>query len=743
MAAAALAGLSQPALGSGTGRDPSTDQLALALSDVARHHGYMISPLALVDGLPLVAGRLPLEHVGLAADRAGLRAELSDADPLHLADWALPVLVSTDDGGVDVLWSIERDGRGEPVAVEMSEPGRPQVRLRLSTTELASALTGRIVKLAPQADQAESGAPPATARPTDWLWSAFAGSRRIYIEAIAATFAINVLALAMPLYTMNVYDRVLPNAASDTLWALSIGIILATLFDLLIKCLRSTFVDTASRRADVMMANFVYSRVMGARLNLRPQSVGVRANTLRELETLREFLSSATLTTFGDLPFGLLFIAMIAVIAGPLALVVLAAIPLLIGIGWLTQASMARLTARNQRQNAVRNAVAVESLVGLETIKSAGAESWAASAWERTVAESIRSSTELRHLSSFGLYVIHATQTLTQIVMVIAGFYMVAAGSITSGALIAATMLAGRAVQPLSQLAMLIARLHQTRISFDMLSEIVHASQERAPGIQLIGPESFEGALAFENVTFNYDQEAPPVLRDVSFEVRPGERVGVIGGIGSGKSTALKLMQALVETQQGRVLVDGLPVGQLDPALLRRAVRLALQDAELFRGTIRSNIALACPGASDAAVLRAAEAAGALGWIARLPRAFDTEVRERGLGLSGGQRRSVTLARALIGDPRIVLLDEPTSDMDARSEQHFIASLQTWLGKRTLIVVTHRPAMFDLVDRLIVLDQGRKLLDGPKASVIAALTQMEKARRSTVEIAPHKEGGRA
>jgi ATP-binding cassette subfamily C protein LapB len=447
------------------------------------------------------------------------------------------------------------------------------------------------------------------------------------------------------------------------------------------------------------------------------------------------------LTTFGDLPFALLVIAIIGVVAGPLVIVAILAVPVILGAGWLTQRSMSRLAERNVRQVAQRNGVAVETLAGMETIKAAGAESWAASQWERAVAEGIRTSTDLRHHSNIGLYVIYALQTLAQVAMVVVGFYMVAGGSITSGALIAATMLAGRAVQPLSQLAALVARLHQTRIALRLLGELVAAPQERAAGVRFLTPARFAGSLTFEHVGFAYDKDAPPALADVSFEIKAGERVAIVGAIGTGKSSALKLMQALMQPQQGRVLVDGMPVAQVDPALLRRAVRLSLQDADLFHGTIRSNITLADPGAGDDAVMRAAEAAGALSWIARLPRGFDTEVRERGAGLSGGQRQSVALARALLGSPRVLLLDEPTSDMDQRTEALVVERLRASLGDKTFVLVTHRPALIDLVDRLIVLDGGKKLLDGPKASVIAALSQMEKRTQPAARQAGDRSGG--
>ncbi len=725
------------AAGAAAAASGTDDPLVRAICLLARHYGVPVSTEAVVAGLPLVAGRLPLEHVGPAAQRAGLHAAVERGDARRLSDWELPVVAVLEDGP-RIVWKIARDAAGRPVALEASELTTETGKTAIPLDKVSA--SGVLIRFKPIATETalpvEGTTIAGDAGRNDWLWAAFAGSRRIYGEAIFATLAINVLALAFPLYTMNVYDRVLPNSASETMWALSIGVVAATLFDLLIKVLRSSFVDTASRRADVLMANYVFSRVLGARLALRQASVGVRANTLRELDTIREFLNSATLTTFGDLPFAILFIAMIAYVGGAVALVMVAAIPLLIGMGWLTQRSMARLCERNARQSAQRNAVAVETLTGLETIKAVGAESWAAARWEAAVADGIRTSTEMRHLSSQGLYFIYAAQTLTQVAMVVVGFHLVAAGSITSGALIASTMLAGRAVQPLSQLAMLVARLHQTRIAFRLLDELAHSPQERTPDARLIAKPRFDGAIAFEKVGFSYDPQSPPVLRDVSFEIAPGERVALIGPIGSGKSSALRLMQALIPAGDGRVLVDGMPVGQLDPTLLRRRIRLAQQDAELFHGTIRSNISLSDPGVGDQALLRAAEAAGALSWISRLPRGFDTEVRERGAGLSGGQRQSVALARALIGDPDVILLDEPTSDMDPRSERQLVERLKPWLGRRTLVIVTHRPAMFDLVDRLIVLDEGRKLLDGPKASVIAALAEMEKRAAAPAQRRP-------
>ena len=699
------------------------DLAAEAIVDIARHYGIAATATALTAGLPLTDGRLPLEHIGMAATRAGLKAAPETKDPLSLDDHALPVLVLLADGDLNILWALDRDATGQPTHAVLSEPGQSSAKARLAAGELASTSNGRIITLVPASGLDERGQTAGPAEIEGWFLPAFKASRQIYGEAIAATVAINVLALAMPLFTMNVYDRVLPNSAIDTLWALSIGVLLATIFDFALKTLRAVHVDAASRRADVVLANLIYGRLLGAKLPDKPVSAGVRANTLREFETLREFFNSATLTAFGDLPFIVLFLIAIAAVGGPLVLIALAAIPIVVGAGWVTQRAMAKLTQSQFKQTAQKNAVVVETLVSLEAIKAAGAESWAASKWEGAVAEHIRTGLEIRHLSNLGLNIVQSSQTVIQVVMIIVGFYMVAAGQITTGALVASTMLAGRVLGPIGQIAMLVAKLHQTRIAYDQLSQLISAPQERPDGARFLSKSKFEGAVAFEGVTFAYEKDASPALRDLSFDIKPGERVAVIGGIGSGKTTLLKLVQALHQPSSGRVLIDGVTVSQLDPALLRANAGLMLQDTDLFHGTIRSNIAIAEPGAPDDVVLAAAHAAGALDWIGRLPQGFQTAVRERGAGLSGGQRQSVALARALIRKPRIVLLDEPTSGMDGRSEMLVIQRMLAYLEGRTLIVVTHRPAMLELANRVIVLEGGKKLLDGPKTEVLEALRQ--------------------
>ena len=503
-----------------TGCEEPGDLLAAAIADVAKHYGIACTPIALRAGLPLADGRLPIEHAGDAARRAGLDAELASIAVHNLKPHDLPVIVLMDQGGCDVLWALDADPETSARTATLSPAGRPAARVVLPLANIVQAPGQTVVRLRPVSGLDERGAGALSRTPNGWFLPAFRDSRRIYGEAIAATLALNLLALALPLFTMNIYDRVLPNAVEATLWALAIGVTLATIFDFVIKNLRATFVDVASRRADVRLSNFIYGRLLGARAPQKPVSAGVRANALREFETLREFLNSATLTAFGDVPFLVIFIAMIFIVSGHLGWIALAAVPVVLLIGWVTQKTLVKLSEQSFREAAQKSAVVVETVVGLDSIKAAGAESWAATKWEQAVSEQIRSSHQIRQISNLGINSIFAVQTLTQIAMVVAGFYMVAAGNLTTGALIAATMLAGRALQPLGQIAMLITRLHQTRLAYRALNEIVMLEQERPDGQPLMNHVALTGALTCEALTYRYDGDAPPCLDDVSFAVK-------------------------------------------------------------------------------------------------------------------------------------------------------------------------------------------------------------------------------
>lgn len=707
------------------------DPLVVALVSIATFYGRPIAGLTLTSGLPLVGGRLPREHVGVACARAGLVSEFSKLKIDRLVPQDLPLIVFSSSGDIDVVWEVNPAGEDGGPAALVSVPGDGAGRVQVPLADLGDGQPVDVLRLRPESSLDERGASALPSKPKSWFLPAFRHCRSIYGQAIAATFAINLLALAMPLFTMNVYDRVLPNAAEATLWALAMGVGLAVLFDFLIRSLRAYFVDAASRSVDVRLSNLIYGRLLGAELSRVPTSAGVRANTMREFETLRDFFNSATLTAFGDLPFLFLFIGVMYVVAGPLAFVVAAAIPIILAIGWLTQRSLAGLIESSFKEAAQKNAVVTESIVGLETIKAGGGESWAAQKWETSVAEHVRTGLKIRHVSNMGQHAIMAVQAGSQVLIVVVGFYLVQAGSLTMGALIAATILSGRAMAPLAQAAGLLARLNQARIAYRTLSEIVQAPQERVAGATYLSKETFEGEVVFEGVNFAYSEDSPPALTDVSLKISPGEHVAFLGSIGSGKTTALKLVQGLYKPDRGRVLIDQVAVSQIEPAQVRRHVGLLLQGADLFHGSIRENITLGAPGIADDAVLRAARTAGALEWIGRLPQGFDTIVRERGVGLSGGQRQSVALARSLVLQPDILLLDEPTSDMDGRTERRVLERLAQTTAGKTVLVVTHRPALLELVQRIIVMDGGQVVADGPKAEVMSQLQAQARGEAAT------------
>ncbi|MEO1282305.1 MAG: type I secretion system permease/ATPase [Pseudomonadota bacterium] len=730
--ASALPGLSlsskeQEAAG-GSQRQSALDTLALAIADIAAHYGKPVVASAITAGLPLVDGRLPIEYGEDASARAGLTFDVTKASPLKLDASSLPVLVITKDNEVEILWDIQKDDSGNPKTARLSLPGNPQQRIDVPADEFGSAVSDQIIQLRPTKGGDDRADEAIEAGQAGWFLSAFKDSRRIYAEAIAATLAVNVLGLAVPLFSMNVYDRVLPNAAETTLWALALGVAIAILFDFIIRTLRATAVDAASRRGDARLSALIFGRLLGAKQTTEPASTGVRANTLREFETLRDFFNSATLTAFGDLPFLALFLVVLWVVAGPLVWIVVACIPILLGVGFLTQRALGKLIEEAFREAAQKNAVATEAISGLETIKASGAESWAALKWEKAVADHIRTGIAIRHTTNLGQHIIHGIQTSVQVLIVVFGFYIVVAGDLTMGGLIAATILSGRALQPLAQAAQLLTRLNQARIAYASLSQIVNAPQERAQTTTYLAKTDIAGSIKLEDASFVYAPMTPPAINKVRLDLVAGENTAIIGGIGSGKTTMLKLMQGLHEPTSGRVLIDDVSVSQIEPALLRRQVALLLQDAVLFHGTLRENIAMADPTITDEAMLNAARISGAIKWISRLPLGFDTPIHERGVGLSGGQRQSVVLARALAADPKVLLLDEPTSEMDGQSENDVIKALMAWSNDRTLIVVTHRPALLELASRLIVMDQGRIAHNGAKDDVLATL----RARSSNV-----------
>jgi ATP-binding cassette subfamily C protein LapB len=668
----------------------------------------------LVAGLPLEDGRLTPALALRAAARAGLAARLVRRPLERISDLTLPCILLLE--GRDACVLVAR--AGERAVVVLPETGG---RNELAITDLAARYSGHALFARPEL-KSEPQARSAQRQPRGgWFWGALAQAWPIYGEVLLAAFLINLFALAAPLFIMNVYDRVVPNHAVETLWVLAVGVLTVFLFDFLLRNLRGYFVDSAGRMADVRLASRIFEQVLGLKMAARPASAGAFANNLREFESLRDFFTSASLVALVDLPFVLLFIAVVWLLGGPVALIPAIAVPLVIGVGLLLQLPLNAVVRRTFDDAAQKHGVLVESINGLETIKSLGAEGRTQRRWERHVGATAGSAMRARFLASLGVNFAALAQNLVTVGVVIFGVYRIAAGDMTVGALVACTIITGRAMAPLGQVAGILTRYHQARAAFDALDHVMALPNERPAGARFLHRPQLRGAIAFQNVSFRYPGEKQAALEQVSFAIAPGERVGLIGRIGSGKSTVEKLVLGLYEPDQGAVLIDGTDLRQIDPADVRRHVGCVLQDVLLFRGTIRDNIALGAPFADDRAVLRAAEIAGVEDFVARHPQGFDLDVGERGERLSGGQRQAVAVARALLLDPPILVLDEPTSAMDNDAENRFKQRLGDILEGKTLLLVTHRVSLLALVDRLLVLDGGRLLADGPKDEVLQAL----------------------
>lgn len=700
------------------------DPLLGCLTLVTALLGRPIGIETLRSGLPLERGRMTADLFVRAAKRSGFVARTSRRRSLaELSALNLPCVALLVNGGACVIVRRER----EALTILDAETAGGERRVPLAEFVTLFAGTVIFVRLAPTPD-ARAGQPPSPRR-RDWFWGALGAMWPVYGHVFVAALAINLLGLAGSVYAMNVYDRVVPNSAVETLWVLTLGVLIVYAFDLLLRSFRAYFVDAAGKAADAVIGARLFEQVMAIRLETRPASTGALASTLRDYESLRDFFTSATLVTLIDLPFAVLFIAAAWMVAGPVAWIAVAAIPIALGAALALQLPLARAVERNQAEAAQKHAILVEAIDGLETLKIARAEGRTQGLWERFVAASARSSMATRVYAMLALNITAFATAVASALVIFIGVHEIAAGRLTMGALIAATILTGRALAPIGQVAALLVRVNQSRVALRALDRLMAAPRERDPEATYLTRPALTGRLALQDLSFAYPAPpgspagggAPMALHKLSLAIEAGERVGIVGRVGSGKTTVARLIAGLYQPTSGAVLVDGTDIRQLDPAELRRQIAYVPQDAFLVFGSIRDNIAIGAAGVDDEALLRAATIAGVDDFARTLPQGYDLPVGERGQYLSGGQRAAVTIARALVPDPPILLFDEPTGAMDATSEQRLKARLAQILPGKTLILITHRGSMLSLVDRLIVLDQGRIVADGPKDRILEEL----------------------
>jgi ATP-binding cassette subfamily C protein LapB len=698
---------------------PPVDALLNSLLMLTRAFGGNQTRDALIAGLPLKDGKLTPALFERAARRAGLRSNIV-ATPLDgLNEQLMPVVLLLDNGGACVVTQVSsRRHRWRVVFPELSE-----AVVTMQREELEKNYSGYAIYVRP-AFQFDTRAPQTRkTRRGHWFWSAIGESRRIYNDVLLSAFIINLFAMAMPLFVMNVYDRVVPNSALDTLWVLSIGVFIVLFFDTVLRTMRGYFVDLAGSRIDVQLSALIMERVLGMRMEARPASAGSLAATMRAFESVRDFISSATVTAFVDLPFALLFLVVIGWIAPTLLLPFLVGIVVLLVYSMMVQGKMHDLAQTSYRAGAQRNAILIEGLVGMETLKAMGAEAKVQHKWETSTALLARISTQLRLLSATTSNGASWITQMVSLVLMLIGVYLISEKALSVGALVACYMLSGRAMSPIARISGLLVQYHNASTALESVDGLMKMEDERPEGANFISRKSLRGEIEFRDVVFNYPGQEVPSLNGVSFRVRAGEHVAIIGRVGSGKTTLEKLILGLYRPTSGSVLIDGVDVRQIDPAELRRHIGYVPQDPVLFFGSLRENVALSRTHVDDAEVLHAATIAGLTDFVNAHPQGFDMLVSERGDSLSGGQRQSVSIARAVIHDPPILLLDEPTASMDHTTEEEIKRNLGAFGQSKTMLIVTHRTPLLALSDRVIVIDGGCIVADGPKAQVIEALRQ--------------------
>lgn len=695
------------------------DPLLACLLIVARAHGLAANPEGAVAGLPTVNGHLTPSLFDRAAHRLGLSSKVVRQPITRLRTELLPAVLLLQERDACVL--LERSEDGSRCRVVFPELGDAPVDMPLA--ELEARYSGRAFYVRPRQHFDARSPIVRGVRRGHWFWGVIAENAALYRDVLLAAFLTNLFAVAMPLFTMNVYDRVVPNQAFDTLWVLAAGVVVVLLGDLVLRTLRGRFVDLASSRADVKLSAFIMERVLGMRMEQRPASAGSFAANLRAFESVRDFIGSATVIAFIDLPYALIFFAVIAWIAPPMLipLVLGAVLMLLYALG--VQQRMHELAETTYRAGAQRNATLVEALVGFETVKALAAESPLQRKWEKSAALLARVGAQLRLLSNSATNTSSMIQQTVNVAMVMLGVYLIGERQLSMGGLIACTMLASRAMAPIGQVAGLLVQYHTARTSLDSLDQMMQREVERPDDAHFVTRGHFEGEIEFRDVSFAYPGQQNGALRNVSFRIQPGERVAILGRVGSGKTTVQKLILGLYRPTGGAVLIDGVDTRQLDPAELRRHIGYVQQDVMLFYGSLRENITLGAPLADDEDLLKAATIAGITEFVNAHPQGFEMVIGERGDSLSGGQRQGVAIARAVIHDPSILLLDEPTASMDHSSEETVKARLRRFVPGKTVVLVSHRTSLLDLVDRIIVMDGGRIVADGPKEQVILALRQ--------------------
>ena len=709
---------------------PSTNALLECLVIFSKLHHRPFSAEALIADLPVEPGRstprLFSPHDGgsksafsRAARRAGFQSKLVRYRLEEISALLLPVILVLKNEGACILTELSGDGKMAKVILPELEAGSGWVALE----DLEAEYLGYAFLLKPEYHYRDIRKKVLRHEEKHWFWDTLKYSKNIYIDVFAASFLINLFILATPLFTMNVYDRVVPNNAVDTMWVLAVGVIVVYLFDLLLKFLRAYFLENAAKKSDIIMSSLIFEQVMNLKMAVRPRSVGSFANNLKDFESIRSFFTASTLSAMIDLPFALIFLIVVYIIGGWLVFIPIAGAAVILLYSLAIEKPLRESVESTYEAAAHKNAILIESLTGIETIKALGLSGQSQWRWEEATGEIAKKGLKSRILSSSLTSFVNFMIQINSVALIIGGVYAIQERELSMGGLIAVMMLGSRMLAPMGQVASLIANYEQTKTAYGVLEQIMSLPVERSPSQKFIERSTYRGTIEFKNVTFTYPGSNKPALDGVSFTIRSGEKVGIIGANGSGKSTIEKLILGLYEPDQGSILIDGIDINQIDPADLRRNIAYVPQEILLFQGSVKDNITARVPDAEDEAIIKAAAMSGVDTFVNAHPMGYDMPVHERGEGLSGGQRQAIGVARALLLPSPILLMDEPSNAMDSANEARLIATLKEVSRGVTLLMVSHKQNLLELTERFILLDNGRVVLDDSRSEAMAKLRQ--------------------
>ncbi len=694
---------------------PQSEYLIKCLVKLCAHHGCARSEESLKAGLPYEGQMIGPDLFSQAAKNAGFYTKTVKKSKIYaFSQSILPCVVFLDKGQPVLLLDKQKS------SAKIYDPQKDEV-ITVKAETLQKRYNGYAILAYPKASMDHSLGGGDEKTRGHWFWSVVRENRHTYQMVILASLFINLFALVSPLFVMNVYDRVIPNEAIDTGWALGIGALVAFVFDFIFRNLRGYLVDFSGRRIDVTAAKKIYDHVLNMRLSDRPASSGAFANMLRDFDAVREFFTSATITALVDLPFSLLFLFFVYQLGGSVAFILVGLVLIVMVIGIVIQMKLKKLVSMATKTAESKHGVLVETIHGLEVIKGSSADGRFRSRYGRSVEENAIFSQKSRFLSALGVNIATFFQQIASVLIILMGMYMVKDGDMSTGGLIACVILGGRAIAPIGQVANLMTRYHQAGGALKTLNHIMLQDVERPEGKSFLHRPVLEGQIKFDGVSFSYPETGVTVLDNVSFMIERGEKVGIIGKIGSGKSTIARLMAGLYVPDSGQILFDSTDSRQIDPADLRKNMAYIAQNVVLFRGTVRENITAGYPDASEEEILQASKLAGVHEFISRHPMGYDAPVGENGDGLSGGQKQAVSLARALIKMPNMLICDEPTNAMDMQTENVFCKSISEIVEDKTFILITHKNSMLHMLDRLILVHGGKIVIDGPRDEVLKAL----------------------